>query len=311
MSSAARCLTFALSLAIATATGVAALSGTVSAADKWKTEKLDATAFPPEIIADPRAAAPNGLPDGLVSTIDGADITAAWYIQPTGRYNHGILGDDIEAGSLVVKGANGITYRWTLPRDEVFEDRAPRLADLDGDGAVEVVTIRSSLTKGASVTLYGINGNALVEKGTTGFIGTANRWLNIAGIASFLGTGAQEVAFVQTPHIGGTLFIYKYAKGAFFQVAAMRDFSNHVIGSREMRLAAIADVNGDGRADLAIPSSDRKTMRIVGIVGNGFIEIASAELPAPIDKAIAVYIKDNRKGFVTGLENGDVYLVYR
>ena len=143
------------------------------------------------------------------------------------------------------------------------------------------------------------------------YIGKANRWLNIAGIASFLGTGAQEVAFVQTPHIGGTLFIYKYANGAFFQIAAMRDFSNHVIGSREMRLVSDRPMSMEtaGRI-LPSPASDRTTMRIIGIVGNGFVEIASAELPAPIDKAIAVYVKD-KKGFVTGLENGDVYLVYR
>jgi len=282
----------------------------VEAASAWNIEKLDASAYPADIVTETRPAAANGLPDGLVSTISGGDVAAAWYTQPTRRYKHAILGDDIEAGSLVVKASNGRTYRWTLPATEVFEDRAPRLADLDGDGTVEIITIRSSSTKGASVTLYGISGNGLVEKGTTGFIGKANRWLNIAGIASFMGTKAKEVAFVQTPHIGGTLFIYKYAGGKFFQVAAMRDFSNHVIGSREMRLSVLADVNGDGRADIAIPSADRLKLRIMGISSKGLVEIGSAKLPSPIDKAIGVYVK-SKKGFITCLENGEVYLVYK
>ena len=274
----------------------------------WAVEKLDASKFPAEIVRETRAKARNGLPDGLVSTASDKDIRSAWYTQTTTRYTHGILGDAIEAGTLSVKTGKGLTYRITLPTSEVFEDRAPRITDLDNNGTNEVIAIRSSLTKGASVTVYGLVGDALVELATTGFIGTRNRWLNIAGIAPFTGSTRNEIAFVKTPHIGGTLFLYRYANGKLTRLSAAEGFSNHAIGSREMRLSAIADVDSNGSAELAVPSADRLTLRIIGFRSGGsssggatslatrqssvpMEEIANAQLPSPIDKAIAIQTK--------------------
>jgi hypothetical protein len=39
----------------------------------------------------------------------------------------------------------------TLPEDSAFEDRQPRLADLDGDGRDEIVLVRSRRSKPASL----------------------------------------------------------------------------------------------------------------------------------------------------------------
>ncbi|MCB1386289.1 MAG: hypothetical protein KDJ80_10175 [Nitratireductor sp.] len=296
----------------------------------WQAEKVDAANYPPEIVVESRAAAADGLPDGLIATSSGT-VAQAWYGNPTRRYDHGVLGDAIEAGSLHVRLGNGRTARLILPHTEVFEDRAPRLADLDGNGTTEIITIRSSLAKGASVTVYGIENGAIVEKATTGFYGRKHRWLNIAAIAPFLGIAGNEIAFVATPHLGGTLFVMRYARGTLVQVAAGRDFSNHVIGSRELRLSAVADVDADGRMELALPSADRTALRIVGAAagkaaaiqgGNttivlppgaveqgGLREIARIGLPAAIDKAIGIET-EGRKGFVVGLENGEVYLIH-
>ena len=305
-----------------------------SAQSTWQTKKLKPSDWPEEIVKETREATRNGLPDGLIATHEGGDIAEAWYASATERYGHGILGDGIEAGSLHVQTAEGKRLSLVLPRSEVFEDRYPRLADLDGDGTVEIVTIRSSLTKGASLTVYGLQDGAIAEKATTGFYGRKNRWLNIAGIAPFLGIAGNEIAFVQTPHIGGDLFILRYSRGRLIQFGSGADFSNHVAGSREMRLSAVADVDGDGRAELAIPSADRKALRIVGltakvklvsphsgspnavIIGNhndgtgGLKEFARVALPSPIDKAIAIET-DRPKGFVVGLEDGSVYLVHK
>jgi hypothetical protein len=106
---------------------------------------------------------------------------------------------------LRVRLAGGTPERVVLPDSEVFEDRTPRLADLDGDGRTEIITIRASLRQGGSVAVYGVRGEQIVELGATPFIGRSNRWLNIAGIADFLGRGDLQIAFVETPHIGGTL----------------------------------------------------------------------------------------------------------
>ncbi len=280
------------------------------AQDTWQLTKLDAGQYPKEIVIEERARTKGELPDGLVATSEGGDIVAAWYGDPTKRYRHAILGDGIEAGSLYARTREGINLKVKLPNAEVFEDRAPRLADLDGDGTIEIITIRSSVTKGASLTIYGINGLRLSEKATTGFIGQSKRWLNVAGIAPFLGTKFNEIAYVVTPHIGGTLYFSRYENGKLTNISAATNFSNHVISSREMRLSAVMDINGDNWPDIAAPSADRAMLRIMGFNRQKKLgERANVALPSPIDKAIAIENGD-KKGFVVGLENGEVYLVH-
>lgn len=283
----------------------------INAQEPWKNTKIEASSFPLEIVKETRAKAPNndGLPDGLLATSKTGDIRQAWYSAPTTRYAHGILGDRVEGGMLKIKTARGATLRILLPSTQVFEDRAPRLVDLDGDGTIEVVTIRSSTAYGAAITVYGLVGNALIQKASTKFIGRANRWLNIAGIEAYIGVKGKEIAYVVTPHIGGTLKFIKYLKGKLIPIAAARGFSNHVIGSREMRLSASTDVNGDGKLDLAVPSADRTQLKIISIGKSGPKIIGTVSLPSAINKAIATPATGSKTHFTVGLENGEVYQV--
>ena len=107
------------------------------------------------------------------------------------------------------------------------------------------------------------------------------------------------------------MFIYEFAEDTLGLVGTLAGFSNHKIGATELRLSAVADVNGDGRIDLALPSDDRRTLRIVGFVDGVLVELASAKLPSRIDKAIAVRGSGEDARFVVGLENGKVYEVHR
>ena len=198
------------------------VAGMAVASEKWTATKLDASAYPADIVENTLEPAPGGLPDGRVATASSGDIRKAWYQSPTTRYAHAVLGDNVEAGELKVEDARGRSASLRLPENEVFEDTTPRIADLDNDGLNEVVTIRSSVSKGASVTIYGMANGVLMQKATTGFIGTANRWLNIAAIAPMAGSGGQEIAFVRTPHIGGDLFIAAYAKGSSYRLPPCR-----------------------------------------------------------------------------------------
>ncbi|MBT3170515.1 MAG: hypothetical protein HOM52_10565 [Rhodospirillaceae bacterium] len=290
------------------------LTGATSAfaQDVWTAAPLDAASRPAEVVAETRQSAPGGIPHGLVETHDGGgDITAAWYEAPTDTYRHGILGDAIEASTLLVELPAGAVLSFRLPVTEVFEDLYPRLADLDADGKLEVVTIRSSISLGASVTVYGLRDGILMQLASTAFIGRPNRWLNIAGIARFRGTSRQEIAYVETPHIGGTLYFYEFVNEGLERVGTLRGFSNHEIGSTELRLSAVADINGNGRMDLAVPSANRRTLRIVGFGPGGLTSFASSDLPSRIDKAIAVEGFGKNLRFVVGLENGDVYEIRR
>jgi hypothetical protein len=228
-----------------------------ASAQDWQITALGATS--PAALAERCRRAPEGLPDGCVASSSG-DIQAAWYTHPTNRYAHAILGDGIEAGALRVRLANGTQNEFVLPDSLVFEDRTPRLADLDGDGRTEIITIRASTRQGGSVAVYGVRGEQVVELGATPFIGRSNRWLNIAGIADFLGRGDLQVAFVETPHIGGTLKLATFDGNRMRVVARQSGFSNHEIRAREQRLSAVADFDGDGAMDLLVPDARRQQL---------------------------------------------------
>jgi hypothetical protein len=63
--------------------------------------------------------------------------------------------------------------------------------------------------------------------------------------------------------------------------------------------------------DLALPSDDRRTLRIVGFRKNVLTEFASAGVSARISKAIAVKGSDLGASFIVGLENAEVYEIHR
>ena len=167
-------------------------------------------AFVALLAASLPAQASERLPDGGVARFKSGNIRAAWYSSPTGRYDHGVLGDAIEGGGLTVRLADGKTVELLLPETEVFEDITPRLVDLNGDGNAEVIAILSSLQKGGALAVYGIKGGKLALLAKTPFIGQSRRWLNIAGIADYDGGGGPEIALVKTPHIGGELQIWRF-----------------------------------------------------------------------------------------------------
>jgi hypothetical protein len=219
------------------------------------------------------------LPDGGIARFGSGNIRAAWYTAPTTRYTHGVLGDAIEGGGLAVQTAQGVQVQLTLPESEVFEDITPRLADLDGDGNAEVISILSSVQKGGSLAVYSLRADKLVLKAKTPFIGRPNRWLNVAGIADY-GSGL-TIALVKTPHIGGELQFWQLSGNRLARIEALEGFSNHFIGSRALNLSATLDTNGDGALDIVVPSADRRALRVITLKG-GVKELHRIQLGAPV-----------------------------
>lgn len=285
---------------------ILASAAAASAAD-WRIEALDPAIYA-EAMKETGEKAPNGLPDGLVDTASG-DIRNAWYISPTRRYAHGILGDAIEAAALRVKIADGTELTYDLPTNMVFEDRTPRITDLDGDGRNEVITIRSSSSDGGGVAVYGLREGRLVEVAANDFIGRSNRWLNIAAIADITGDGRKDIAYVRTPHIGGLLRLFRFDDGLTF-VSEIDGFSNHAIGAREQRLSAVADIDGDGDMEIIVPSDSRAFMRIIDYK-DGLTEVASIDLPVRIEGPVLAEGAGADARFIIRLRDGSVIAVTR
>ncbi len=262
--------------------------------------------------APERLQAPAGdLPDGGVAVHPQPGIASVWYSQPTRRYDHGVLGDSVEGGGLSVKDSKGNFYNYQLPEDSVFEDITPRLADLDGDGRAEVITIKSFLDAGASLAIFGLRSGKLEQIASTPPIGTPNRWLNIAGIRDLNGDGLIDIATVVTPHIGGTLEIWSYKDAKLVMTAAKYGFSNHFIGSRSLDLSAVGDVTGDGKPDITIPGAARRQLRIMTLTGDRLEQSSSIDLPEKIDANIGLLPnpKSGLSAFVLGLANGALVAV--
>lgn len=166
---------------------------------------------------------------GLASPVASETIIGAQFDGPTLSYAHGILGDAIEFSDLVIETedwAHRVRYRITLPVNHVFEDLAPRLWDITGDGTPEVVVVETDVALGGALAIYDETGK-LAE---TPHIGRPNRWLAPVGAADFDGDGRIEVAFVDRPHLAKTLRVFEWDGSGLVLDAELAGLTNHRIG---------------------------------------------------------------------------------
>lgn len=155
---------------------------------------------------------------------------SATYEGPTTRYPHGVLGDEVEYTTLAVTLPGGRTLRATWDAPVVFEDLAPRLTDLDGDGTPEIITVESHETLGARLALWRIDAGGLAPLAATPWIGQRFRWLAPVGAADLDGDGATEIAYIDRPHLARILRVWRFQDGALTEVAALPGLTNHRIG---------------------------------------------------------------------------------
>lgn len=246
------------------------------------------------------------IPDGKIAR-GNRQIIAAWFSDPTKRYRHFALGSEHEPGSLVISTADHRAYKLALPADSVFEDREPRIVDIDGTDMV--IAVRSYLKQGAALALVGIVGGEAKIVIETPPIGSPFKWLNPIGPANFTGDGILQIALVRTPHVNGQLQLWTARNGRLLQTFAIDDVCNHALGSGFLTLHAIADFNGDGIADLAVPSQDRRRIRFFSFKGGRATEFHQAELPAVAAEDFKVVVKDGRPALQVGMTAGRTLVV--
>ncbi|MEM9044318.1 MAG: VCBS repeat-containing protein [Pseudomonadota bacterium] len=149
----------------------------------------------------------------------------------TNRYGHGIMGGLQDSEALVMSsvppgGAPCHIVR-RLPRDEVIEDIAPRLADVTGDKVPEVITVIASQTGGARLVILDLSLSTIAEGPE---IGRPFRWLAVAGVADFDADGQPDIAYVETPHLGKTLKFWTLEGSRLVQTGQQAGLTNHRIG---------------------------------------------------------------------------------
>lgn len=211
-------------------------------------------------------------------------VTAAGYADPVDRYGHFALGRPHEYGRLVASTQARRRLEFALPQDEVFEDLEPRLIKLAAGAPQEVLAIASHRERGSRIVVIGAKSGRLEVSAESPAIGTPNRWLNPVGVADLDGDGLAEIAAVITPHIGGTLKIYRRAGRHLVEIAALEGFSNHAYGSSELRLSLPIAVGGEPR--LLVPDATRLRLRVIALRSGRLVEVARCVLPAPVSGPI-------------------------
>nr|WP_217360649.1 VCBS repeat-containing protein [Ruegeria arenilitoris] len=187
-------------------------------------------------------------------------ITTARYTDPTTRYPHGVLGDQIEWGSIELTLSDGKRRSFTLPDHLVFEDLAPRVIDVTGDGLPEVIAVESDARRGARLAIYGPQG----RMAATPHIGTRFRWLAPVGAADLDGDGNIEIAYVDRPHLAKTLRIWRISDGRLTEIAALPGITNHRIGE-DFISGGLRTCNG--QPELIVASGDWR--RIIAVRYDG------------------------------------------
>jgi hypothetical protein len=254
---------------------------------------------PARALAPPAAAALRLT--GSQAVAGQRNIAWVWLASPTLRYPHAALGSREHAGSLHVVLAQGagpqeLVYR--LPPQRVFEDRIPRLVDLDGDGRDEIVLIESDALRGAALVVFGVpktpdgappQSAQLVELARSPYAGSTFRWANPVGFADFDGDGRLDVASVITPHVGGVLTLYHYRPPILEAYAQAMDVSNHRMGNLEQGQAAIVALPGL-RPTVIVPDMTQRSLHALRWEAPGqWKELAEpTPLPARVERITAL-----------------------
>jgi hypothetical protein len=150
---------------------------------------------------------------------------------PTG-YDHAILGS-IPEWREVTFGSDSFSFETGF-----IEDTAPRMADVNGDGATEALVVHSRPNLGARLVVLSLPD--LREMAATPHIGTHHRWLAVIGAGDFDGDGRVEIAYVDRPHLAQQLVFVRMDGARLIEVERRGGLTNHRIGDETIRSAVRA-----------------------------------------------------------------------
>lgn len=223
----------------------------------------------------------------LIGSHAGAEmIIDAHFADPVDRYGHFALGRPHEYACVTAMTDQGRKLMFRLPENEVFEDLTPRITRLAADEPEEILAIVSLRDSGSRLIMIRLRDDYLEISAQSQAIGTPMRWLNPVGVVDLDGDGRAEIAAVITPHISGTLKVYRRQAGKLVEFSALEGFSNHVYRTTELALSAPMSIAGKMR--LLVPDATRTHLRIVGLENGRLVQTGLCTLSSPVTGAIRV-----------------------
>lgn len=207
----------------------------------------------------------NALPDARILIDENERLLIL--TQPTNRYDHGVLGDDMEAaGITLIETQPELRVIRNIPIEaaDVIEGISPIWADIDKDGVRDIIVTLSNSQSGARIVAFREDGTLLAESPA---LQLGYRWRHQIAVATF-GVYTQPVLVsIRTPHIGGVVEFFQFNDGKLEIVGEVEGFSSHVIGSRNLDSAIAGDFNNDGINELLVSDQIHSNLGVIATDG--------------------------------------------
>ena len=208
------------------------------------------------------------LPDSRI--VESSQGAMAVLTSPSSRYDHGVLGDELEAeGMGVLSRKNGGYFldREITPKSGgVFEGIAPFWFDTEEGQALAIT--ESVQGRGSRVAVYAPDGT-LIAAGP--FFEEAKKWRHLIAAGPFGPNGETEIVATRTPHLDAVTEFYRLdaVSGTLKIVAAGVGFPTHTIYSRNLDAARAGDLDDDGAWELLAPNDNYNGFVAVRHTANG------------------------------------------
>jgi hypothetical protein len=117
-------------------------------------------------------------------------------------------------------------------------------------------------------------------------------WRHQLCVAPFGPDGGTELAVVRKPHVDRMLECYRLDGGELTVTAAHEGYASHTYGSRNVDGGLAADLDGDGRPELLVSTTDRRALAAVRRTSGGVERVWTLPLGGDLVTNVAGVARD-------------------